>query len=125
MTISKRPYLLQAMYQWIVDSDQIPHILVDTTVGEVIVPEKYIKDDGQIVLNIGPKAANDFSIEAGELTFTCRFDGVQHDIAVTCGSVLGIYAKETGHGMVFTPEAPIEVEEDTHPHLRLVVDNDK
>jgi stringent starvation protein B len=114
------------MYQWIIDSELIPHIVVDTTIGEVEVPQEYVNEDGKIVLNIGPKAANDFAIDADELTFTCRFDGVFHEVSVACGSVIGIYAKETGKGMIFTPIESEQVEEEnTQPHLRLVVDNDR
>ena len=50
----QRPYLLRALYDWIVDSGEVPYILVDATVEGVVVPQEHIQD-GKIVLNIGPK----------------------------------------------------------------------
>ena len=47
----RRPYLLRALYEWILDSDEVPNILVDTEVAGVIVPTEYVQD-GQIVLNL-------------------------------------------------------------------------
>ena len=44
----RRPYLLRALYEWIVDCGEIPNILVDTEVDGVMVPTEYV-EDGQIV----------------------------------------------------------------------------
>ena len=46
-----RPYIMRALYEWIVDNDCTPYVLVDATVAEVQVPQQFVKD-GQIVLNI-------------------------------------------------------------------------
>ena len=47
----KRPYLLRAFYEWIVDNSMTPYITVDATAEEVSVPRQHVKD-GRIVLNI-------------------------------------------------------------------------
>ena len=52
---SSRPYLLRALYEWIVDNECTPHIIVDAQTPGVDVPEQYVKD-GQIVLNLSPSA---------------------------------------------------------------------
>ena len=44
-----RPYIMRALYEWIVDNGYTPYILVDATPGDVTVPEQYVKD-GQIAL---------------------------------------------------------------------------
>ena len=51
---SSRSYLVNALYQWIVDNNCTPYVLVDAFAG-VEVFQDYVKD-GQIVLNIAPSA---------------------------------------------------------------------
>lgn len=100
-----RPYIMRALYEWIVDNDCTPYILVDATRDGVKVPPQYVKD-GQIVLNISPRAVLDLLIGNDSVVFNGRFGGVATDIQVPVGAVLGIYARENGQGMVFEPEEP-------------------
>ena len=72
---SQRPYLLRALYEWIVDSDEVPYVLVDANLEGVQVPAEHVQD-GQIVLNIGPGAIRDLNIEDhGEGTKTDTIGG--------------------------------------------------
>ena len=52
---SSVPYLIRAINEWILDNDSTPYLIVDATMEDVSVPMEYVKD-GQIVLNISPKA---------------------------------------------------------------------
>ena len=52
---SSRPYIIRAIYEWIVDNDCTPHLLVDVDNEGVDVPQSYVTD-GQIVLNISLNA---------------------------------------------------------------------
>ena len=52
---SSRPYLVRARYEWIVDNDCTPHMLVNSEYPAVQVPQGFASD-GQIVLNISPSA---------------------------------------------------------------------
>lgn len=97
-----RPYIVRAIYEWIVDNDCTPHILVDTTVEGVIVPEAYIVD-GQIVLNVSPTAVVSLQLGNSAISFNGRFGGAPMDIYFPVGAVLAIYARENGQGMVFEP----------------------
>jgi stringent starvation protein B len=63
------------------------------------------------------------------VSFRARFSGVPFDVWVPVASVLGIYAKETGQGMIFShgadqPEPPDpaqkESERSARSHLKLV-----
>ena len=45
---SHRPYLLRALYEWIVDNGMTPHVLVDAGQPGVRVPAHAVKD-GRIV----------------------------------------------------------------------------
>jgi len=102
--LSRRPYLLRAMLDWIVDCGYTPHLIVDATPEVVQVPRQFVKE-GRIVLNISASATQSFQIGAAAVEFSARFGGVSHAIRVPVEHVLGIYARETGQGMVFTEEA--------------------
>lgn len=100
------------MLDWIIDSGWTPHLIVDATSEAVQVPRQFVKD-GRIVLNISASATQNFSIGPEAVEFNARFSGVSHRIHVPCDAVLGIYARETGQGMVFTEEPPSPPPEDT------------
>lgn len=104
---SSRPYILRALYDWIVDNDCTPHVLVDATLPGVEVPGDYVKD-GQIVLNVSPTAVIDLQLSNHLVSFNGRFGGHPMDIAFPVAAVLGIYARENGQGMVFEAEQPPE-----------------
>ena len=105
---SRRPYLLRAMHEWMGDSGFTPHVIVDATRPGVAVPAAFVKD-GKIVLNISLSATQRLQLLNESLQFDARFSGVVHHVHVPITAVLGIYARETGEGMVFNenePEAP-------------------
>ncbi len=102
-----RPYIMRALYEWIVDNNCTPYMLVDATMADVMVPEQYVKD-GQIVLNISPTAVMELNISNEAVAFNGRFGGVATDIFVPVNAVIGIYARENGQGMVFEPEEEVE-----------------
>jgi stringent starvation protein B len=109
---SSKSYLVNALYQWIVDNHCTPYVLVDAYAANVEVPQDYVKD-GQIVLNIAPSAIGDLSIDKKGVSFNARFGGIPMDIFAPMQSVLGIYARENGQGMMFEPE--IENDPTTEP----------
>ena len=103
MTSSNRPYLIRALYEWLVDNELTPHLLVTTEKESVTVPQQYV-EDGKIVLNIGPTAVRDLSLDNDFITFNARFGGAPMDVMVPPEAVLGIYARENGQGMLFPEE---------------------
>ncbi|HPQ95291.1 MAG: ClpXP protease specificity-enhancing factor [Thiothrix sp.] len=102
-TTPKRPYLLRAFYDWIVDNGMTPHIVVDATLADVEVPRRYVRD-GRIVLNIHPGAVGDFVMDNSAVSFTARFSGVAHYLYCPMPAVIAIYARETPNEMVSFPE---------------------
>ncbi len=98
---SSRPYLIRALYEWIVDNDFTPHIFVDAQGFGVEVPQQYVNKDGQIVLNIAPRAVVSLELGNKAVSFNARFGGIPTDVYVPCYAVLGIYARENGQGMMF------------------------
>jgi len=101
---SSRPYLLKAIYEWLLDNSCTPHILVDAHVEGTQVPQQHVNKDGQIILNIAPTAVHDFFMDLNAVAFNARFSGVVNNLYVPCGAILGIYARENGQGMMFEPE---------------------
>jgi stringent starvation protein B len=123
-----RPYIMRALYEWIVDNNCTPYVLVDATVADVMVPQQYVKD-GQIVLNISPGAVIELNIGNDSMAFNGRFGGVATDIYVPIAAVVGIYARENGQGMVFEPEEstgppdeppPDPIKPEGRPSLKIV-----
>ncbi|HTY49924.1 MAG TPA: ClpXP protease specificity-enhancing factor [Steroidobacteraceae bacterium] len=101
--LPKRPYLLRAMHQWMTDSGHTPHVIVDAERPGVKVPRPHVKD-GKIVLNISFAATQRLDMGNEYLELDARFGGAIFHVQVPVGAVLGIYARETGEGMVFSDQ---------------------
>ena len=97
---SNKPYLFRAIYDWIVDNEGTPYVLVDAKVSDVMVPLQFVKD-GQIVLNISPVAIDNWFSDNKGISFSARFSGKSENIFVPMEGVLAIYAQENGAGMAF------------------------
>jgi stringent starvation protein B len=104
------------MHEWISDSDQTPHIVVDASLQGVEVPRQYVQG-GKIILNVSNQATSNLSLGNDMVCFRARFGAATHDVMVPIAAVLGIYARETGQGMIFSeadapppqpPTAPTE-----------------
>lgn len=100
---SSKPYLIRAVFEWIVDNHLTPYLLVNAEAPGVQVPVEHISD-GRIVLNIAPKACRGLHLDNDNIVFTARFSGQATQIALPPGAVLAIYAKENGRGMEFAEE---------------------
>lgn len=105
---SSKPYLVRAIYEWIVDNNLTPYVAVDTCIAETVVPREYIEND-QIVLDISPAATNNLVIGNDSLEFKARFGGVAHDIYIPIAAIMVVYAQENNRGMAFPPEEYAEL----------------
>jgi len=127
--LPKRPYLLRAMHQWIAECGHTPHVIVDAGREGAQVPRAYVKE-GKIVLNLSEGATQRLHLGNQEVEFDARFAGVIHHVRFPVSAVLGIYARETGEGMVFSeqdlgpepPTRPPQTEEGAarRPQLKVV-----
>jgi len=97
---SQRPYLLRALYEWIVESGGTPHLLVDANFFGVVVPP-FVVRDGRVVLNVAPRAVRGFTIADERVCFECRFGGRSTAVELPTDAVLAIYAQENGAGTAF------------------------
>ena len=111
---SSRPYIIRALYDWILENQCTPYVLVDAFGEGVEVPQDHVKD-GQIILNISPTAVQSVSISNEAIEFNGRFGGIPKKVLVPIKFILGIYAKENGQGMIFEsdelPDPPDPPEE--------------
>ncbi|WED21450.1 ClpXP protease specificity-enhancing factor [Vibrio sp. JC009] len=118
----RRPYLLRAFYDWLVDNDLTPHLVVDATLVGVRVPVDFIQD-GQIILNVAPRAVGNLEMGNEAITFNARFGGRPHSVIVPLYAVQAIYARENGAGTMFEPEEAYEgaiMEADSADELTVV-----
>jgi stringent starvation protein B len=100
--LSTRPYLIRAIYEWCVDSGFTPYLAVRVD-EHTEVPRAHVKN-GEIVLNLSADAVRNLLMGNEMITCTGRFSGMAFDLMVPVVAVIGIFAKETGQGLVFQGE---------------------
>jgi stringent starvation protein B len=108
---SNRPYLIRAIYDWIIDNGMTPHLMVDAEHPSSIVPLEFA-DEGRIVLNVAPHAVHGFHIGNDLIRFSARFGGQPFAIELAPQAVLGLFARENGQGMLF-PEEELPADNDS------------
>ncbi|MGQ7246947.1 ClpXP protease specificity-enhancing factor [Halomonas sp. V046] len=122
---SSRPYLARALYEWLLDNELTPYIVVDAEQDGVEVPRQFVQN-GQIVLNLGPTAVRDLHMDNSVIRFSARFNGQSQMLFVPMSALIALYARENGVGMVFghepvLPEVDDEsAEDDSGPALESV-----
>lgn len=119
-----RPYIARALYEWILDNDCTPHLLVDAEAPGVVVPTQFVQD-GQIVLNVMPSAIRNLTMDGDEISFGARFGGVPMQVRVPYGALLAMYARENGMGMGFGMEPGADAYERLQPLVEPVVEEDE
>lgn len=105
---STRPYLLRAIYDWLVDNGATPHLLVDASVDGTVVPQQHV-ENGMIVLNVAPTAVRELELGNEYIMFGARFSGVHFDITVPLPAIQAIYGRENGQGIFLGEIAGEEV----------------
>ncbi|TVU87945.1 ClpXP protease specificity-enhancing factor [Vreelandella titanicae] len=100
---SSRPYLARALYEWLLDNELTPYLVVDATLPGVEVPRQFVQN-GQIVLNVAPTAVRDLFMENQAIGFNARFGGQPMQVMIPTEALIAIYARENGAGMVFGHE---------------------
>jgi len=101
--ISNRPYLIRAIYDWIVDNEWTPHFQVDANYPGTDVPQEFVQE-GVIVLNAHPSAVFSQTFDNEGFSFKARFQGIERTIFFPPEAVLAVFARENGQGMPFPPE---------------------
>ena len=98
-TVTTKPYLIRAIYEWCTDCGYTPYLSV--VVNEhTRVPMEFVKN-GEIILNVSASATRNLKIDNDLVQFSARFSGTSREISVPIDRVAAIYARENGHGMGF------------------------
>lgn len=100
---SLKPYLIRAIYDWILDNNFTPYLLVDAEGEGVVVPRQFVQD-GRIILNLRPQAVHGLALGNLNIKFSARFGGNPMQVDIPMRAVRAIYAQENGKGMVFDDE---------------------
>lgn len=122
---SLKPYLIRSIYEWIIDNSLTPHLLVNASNQDAVLPEDFV-EDGKIVLNIRPQAIEALTLGNERIEFNARFAGKPMHIVTPVTAVLAIYARENGKGMIFDQDdngddtSPPDKTEPSKPQLRVV-----
>ena len=103
-----RPYLLRALYEWVLDNEMTPHLAVDATVEGVQVPQQFVRD-GQITLNISPSAVQGLIMDDQGVSFSARFGGTPMNVYIPMAGVMAIFSRENSMGMGFGMEPGAEL----------------
>lgn len=126
--ISNRPYLIRAMFEWIIDNEWTPHFQVDADYPNITIPRQFVQDS-IIVLNVHPNAVKQLDLSNDWIYFRARFQGVEQEISFPPEAVIGVFSRESGQGMPFPKEpypdentavAPIKKAKSKKPHLSIV-----
>lgn len=105
----RKPYLLRAIYQWIVDNDCTPHLVIAAPgAGWVHGVPLHLLQEEMLVLNISPTATANLSIDNDSVTFNTRFGGQPHQVWVSMQSIVSLIARETGEGINLPPAEGLE-----------------
>jgi len=123
---SNRPYLIRALYEWIMDNGMSPFLLVKAD-ENVKVPPEYV-ENSKIILNIQADAVKGLQLGNDVIDFNARFGGRPQQITIPVSSVLAIYASENGKGLIFPEEeedtdTPLDGDSEDgkqRPHLKVI-----
>ena len=96
---STKPYLIRAIFDWCIESNLTPYILVKKSKKINLLP-KFFKNN-EIVINISPMSVKKLIIKNDLVSFTARFEGVPQDIYFPLDDIKSIYAFENGEGLFF------------------------
>lgn len=96
--------LLNLMYGWLSDSGLTPFLVADASYKGVDIPAGIVAE-GQVVLNLSLTATSQLAFAEEGISFLARFSGKAHSVWIPLKAVKALYARESGAGVYFTPEA--------------------
>jgi len=114
-----RPYLLRAYYDWLMDNQLTPHVVVDAYVPGTQVPQQYVKD-GQIVLNITESAVGNLQITNEFIEFSTRFGGVPQQVLLPMAAIVASRRKTNWAGTAFDLEESYQIDDAEETGLSVV-----
>ena len=122
---SNRPYLIRAIYEWVVDNDMTPMLVVRNGGSD---DGTALEDDQFTVYNISPRAVRDLVIDEDSIRFHARFQGVTKHVVLDVQTVARVFCQENDEGLVFpwggngspSPSDDDPTSSKGRPHLKVV-----
>jgi stringent starvation protein B len=108
-TVSTKPYLVRAIYEWCSDCGHTPYVSVKVD-ENTKVPQEFVKN-GEIVLNVSQAATRNLTISNDRIQFSARFSGASREVSVPIEAVTAIFARENGQGMMFPAPSTEDLDE--------------
>ncbi len=106
-SISKVPYLVDAMRNWAMDSGYTPYLTVEAAYPGVNLPVDRIEvKDGLVTLNVHDRALNGYEVMDEWLVFETRFSGTIHQVELPFESVISLSVPEVRNQVVFREYNP-------------------
>lgn len=91
MLLFRSEFVLPALYQWMLEHDGEPQMVVNTRIEGVFAPSNLIAKDGTITYNLNPAAIVGLEFSNGYVSFYTRFSGKETHVTFPCMAVLYIY----------------------------------
>lgn len=88
------PYIFKAYYDYIVDHDDIPHLLVNPRYEGTVLPAQFSAAE-ELILSVSPNAVRGFVIGAKGLSFDTKFSGRIFSVFLPYGCIYEIIATES------------------------------
>lgn len=107
MPSSQKPYLLRALYEWMLDNSLVPYLVIaePAAKGHVSGVPAHLLEQESLTLNISPTATKDLVIGNDVIQFHTRFAGQSHHVFIATASVIAIFERDTQQGLSFPQEA--------------------
>ena len=96
---NKNYYLINAIYQWCLDSQLTPHILVLNNENLALQLPKNFSSSKELVFNISNQAVKNLTISEQNLEFNARLNGIACSLNIDIKNILYIFAKEINDGV--------------------------
>lgn len=88
-----KPYLLQALLDWIEAQNYTPYMLVKID-DACEVPREFVNPDDTIVFCVSTDATNKFTIDDDAVSFQARFGDSVRNVYIPMGRIVAVYPKE-------------------------------
>jgi stringent starvation protein B len=98
--MSQKPYLIRAMYEWMLDFRYTPRLVICPLVDGVVLPG-HLTHQNQVTLDISPHAITGLMLGNDKVVFEAYFDKEPYEISLPMNCIGAIIAKEKEVGYVF------------------------
>lgn len=105
---STKPYLVRAIFDWCIDEELTPHILVQSSI-QIQIPNHDNNKD--IIFNISPASITKLVISDDFISFSARFSGIHKNVLIPFDLIKSIYALENGEGLSFATSPKTDEQE--------------